>query len=80
MNFEPELFTLAWSLWKQKGHKPIQKLTVFETHSGNKVFYSIGLLDYQTLENYYFTSQAVFTNYEGALAELGRALDKAEGV
>lgn len=78
MIYDPKKFVAMWSIWRNKGHQPTQKLKIFESVGENKIFYSIGLLDYQTLENYCFPSQSVFANYEGAFADIGHVLDKAE--
>lgn len=71
----PKKFAAMWSLWKYKGHNPAQKLSVFEVHNKDIIYYSVGLLDYETLENYYYPSHSLFTNYEQAFADIGRALD-----
>ncbi len=76
MFFGAEQFVCAWSLWQNKGHKPSQKLSIYESRHGSQVLYSIGILDYVTLENIYFASESLFTNYEAAFADIGRALDK----
>ncbi|MCK9466200.1 MAG: hypothetical protein M0Q29_09965 [Thiopseudomonas sp.] len=71
MTSSSEQFAAAWSLWSSKGHSPIEKLKVFETHVG----VMIGILDYITLDKYILPDSEVFDSYEKALASIGRALD-----
>lgn len=76
MIFSDQKFNAMWSLWRYKGHNPMEKLSVFETKNGSETHYSIGILDYITLENRIFPSKEVYKNHAQAFAAVGRALDK----
>lgn len=77
MIFDAKEFADSWGVWQSKGHSPAQKLRVFETRDSGQVLFSVGLLDYLTLEKFVFPSVSLFTTYEQAFADVGRALDKA---
>ena len=76
MSFSDQEFDGMWSLWRLKGHNPAEKLSVFETKDGGKTYYSVGILDYISLENRIFPSKKVYRSYTQAFAAVGRALDK----
>ncbi len=78
MSFSDQEFDEMWSLWRYKGHNPAQKLSVFETKNGDVTYYSVGILDYMTLENRIFPNKEIYKNLEQAFAAVGRALDKAK--
>lgn len=73
-------FADMWGLWLSKGHNPAQKLSFFEVKRGEEITFSVGILDYITLENIIFPSEKSYKNNEQAFAAVGRALDKAEKV
>lgn len=73
-------FADMWNLWLWKGHDPAQKLSFFEVKRGEEITFSVGILDYMTLENIIFPSEKSYKNNEQAFAAVGRALDKAEKV
>ena len=75
MRFNQTDFLQNWGVWQSKGHQPIQKLKIYESKSKGQTLYSIGLLDYMTLEDVIFPSESLFTSYEAAFAAIGRALD-----
>ena len=75
MRFNQTDFLQNWGVWLSKGHQPIQKLKIYESKSNGQTLYSIGLLDYENLEDVIFPSESLFTNYEAAFAAIGRALD-----
>ena len=76
MSFSDQEFDGMWSLWRFKGHNPAGKLSVFETKDGGETYYSVGILDYISLENRIFPSKKVYRSYTQAFAAVGRALDK----
>ena len=76
MSFSDQEFDGMWSLWRLKGHNPAEKLSVFETKDGVETYYSVGILDYISLENRIFPSKKVYRSYTQAFAAVGRALDK----
>lgn len=76
MSFSDQEFDGMWSLWRFKGHNPAEKLSVFETKDGGETYYSVGILDYISLENRIFPSKKVYKSYTQAFAAVGRALDK----
>ncbi|WP_432340212.1 hypothetical protein [Yersinia enterocolitica] len=76
MSFSDQEFDEMWSLWRYKGHNPAEKLSVFETSNGDETYYSVGILDYISLENRIFPSEKVYKSYTQAFAAVGRALDK----
>ena len=76
MSFSDQEFDGMWSLWRFKGHNPAEKLSVFETKDGGETYYSVGILDYISLENRIFPSKKVYRSYTQAFAAVGRALDK----
>lgn len=76
MSFSDQEFDGMWSLWRFKGHNPAEKLSVFETKDGVETYYSVGILDYISLENRIFPSKKVYRSYTQAFAAVGRALDK----
>lgn len=76
MRFNQVEFLQNWGVWQSKGHQPVQKLKIFESKSNGQTLYSIGLLDYENLEDVIFPSQSLFTNYEAAFAAIGRVLDE----
>lgn len=78
MRFNQTDFLQNWGVWQSKGHQPIQKLKIYESKSNGQTLYSIGLLDYENLEDVIFPSESLFTNYEAAFAAIGRALDEQE--
>lgn len=78
MRFNQTDFLQNWGVWQSKGHQPIQKLKIFESKSNGQTLYSIGLLDYENLEDVIFPGESLFTNYEAAFAAIGRALDGQE--
>ena len=76
MSFSDQEFDGMWSLWRFKGHNPAEKLSVFETKDGGETYYSVGILDYISLESRIFPSKKVYRSYTQAFAAVGRALDK----
>ena len=78
MRFNQVEFLQNWGVWQSKGHQPIQRLKIYESKSNGQTLYSIGLLDYENLEDVIFPSESLFTNYEAAFAAIGRALDEQE--
>ena len=76
MSFSDQEFDGMWSLWRFKGHNPAEELSVFETKDGGETYYSVGILDYISLENRIFPSKKVYKSYTQAFAAVGRALDK----
>ena len=76
MSFSDQEFDGMWSLWRFKGHNPAEKLSIFETKDGGETYYSVGILDYISLENRIFPSKKVYRSYTQAFAAVGRALDK----
>ena len=69
-------FAGMWNLWLWKGHSPAQKLGFFEVKRGEEITFSVGILDYMTLENVIFPNEKSYKNKEQAFAAVGRALDK----
>ena len=69
-------FADMWNLWLWKGHNQAQKLSFFEVKRGEEITFSVGILDYMTLENIIFTSKKSYKNKQQAFAAVGRALDK----
>ena len=76
MSFSDQEFDAMWSLWRHKGHNPAEKLSVFESRNGDETHYSVGILDYISLENRIFPNEKVYKNYAQAFAAVGRALEK----
>ena len=76
MRFNQVEFLQNWGVWQSKGHQPVQKLKIFESKSNGQTLYSIGLLEYENLEDVIFPSESLFTNYEAAFAAIGRVLDE----
>lgn len=76
MIFSDQEFNSMWKLWQYKGHNPAGKLSVFETRNGDETHYSVGILDYISLENRIFPNEKVYKNHAQAFAAVGRALDK----
>ena len=76
MRFNQVEFLQNWGVWQSKGHQPVHKLKIFESKSNGQTLYSIGLLEYENLEDVIFPSESLFTNYEAAFAAIGRVLDE----
>jgi hypothetical protein len=64
-------FALTWKLWKDKGHDPAEKLIV------DSETFSVGILDYISLDNIVYPSDKTYKNYEQAFAAVGRAIDNS---
>lgn len=77
MIFGQKEFIGAWNIWKSKGHDPMTKLKLFESPADSGTLYSLGIVDYVTLESVVFPNRSLFTNREAAFASIGRALDAA---
>lgn len=76
MIFSDQSFNAMWNLWQYKGHNPAEKLSVFESVNGSEILYSVGILDYISLEKRIFPNEKIYKNYAQAFAAVGRALDK----
>lgn len=68
-------FISAWQVWELKGHNPMEKLKLYEATTKDGTLFTVGLLDYVTLEDYLHPSDEDYPSAEQAFAAVGRAID-----
>lgn len=76
MDEHTQEFVEAWLTWETKGHNPAEMLRLFTTQTSAGVLYTVGILDYMTLDDYAYPSADDYKTIEQAFAAVGRALDE----